>query len=162
VGYFDEETAVISEDTDINLRIRQAGGKVYMNTKIASYYIPREKFIDFWRLYYRYGGAKAGILLKYKRFTSWRQTVPPLFLFTLIILSGASIFVEWLRYPLGGIIGIYLLVNLLASLLASLKYGKLLLTPLVFSAFSCMHFSYAFGYWKRLLVSEKVGAYWKH
>lgn len=62
VGYFDEESPIISDDSDINLRIQQSGGKVYLDTQIVTFYKPRERFIDLFRLYYRYGGAKMGIL----------------------------------------------------------------------------------------------------
>jgi GT2 family glycosyltransferase len=160
VGYFDETAAVISEDSDINLRIRQAGGKVYLNNQIAAHYKPRERFVDFWRLYHRYGGARVGILLKHRSLTSWRQTVPPLLLASLLVFGAGSLLLPWLGYPWLAIAGCYLVANTIASTRASLREGKLYLAPLVFGAFACMHFGYAVGYWKRLFVRQAPGTYW--
>jgi len=44
VGLFDEEAPVISEDSDMNQRIRAVGGKVYLNKDIVVGYYPRDKF----------------------------------------------------------------------------------------------------------------------
>lgn len=163
IGYFDEESPIISEDTDINLRIRQSGGQVYLDTKIVAQYKPRERFIDFFLLYYRYGGAKAGILLKHKRLTSWRQTVPPLLLLGLVVLGVASLLLAPLaRLPLLVLAGAYLLANSFISVRAAFQQRKAYLVPLLFGTFIVMHFGYALGYWKRLLVSETPGNYWKN
>lgn len=162
VGYFDETSPIISEDADINLRIRAAGGKVYLNHEISAHYKPRERFTDFWRLYYRYGGAKAGIVLKHRRITSWRQTIPPLLLSSIVVLGIASLVAPWFRYPLAGLVGTYLLVNLGVSLQAAVRHSALRLTPLLVGTFVCMHFGYALGYWKRLIVPETPGTYWGH
>jgi succinoglycan biosynthesis protein ExoA len=162
IGYFDEESPIISEDTDINLRIRQSGGKVYLDAQIVALYKPRERFIDLFRLYYRYGGAKTGILLKHKRLTSWRQTVPPLLLLGLVVLGVASLLASWARLPLLGLGGSYLLANAFVSVRAAFKQHKAYLVLLLFGTFIVMHFGYALGYWKRLLVPETPGNYWKN
>ena len=162
IGYFDEESPIISEDTDINLRIRQSGGKVYLDIQIVAQYKPRESFIDFFRLYYRYGGAKMGILLKHKRLTSWRQTVPPLMLLGLVVLGVGCLLAPWVRLPLLGLAGTYLLANAFISVRAAFQQRKAYLVPLLFGTFIVMHFGYALGYWKRLLVPETPGNYWKN
>lgn len=160
IGYFDEESPIISEDTDINLRIRQSGGKVYLDTSILAQYKPRESFADFFRLYYRYGGAKAGILLKHKRLTSWRQVVPPLLLVGLVLLGLVSLVLPWARLPLLSLACTYSFASAFVSVRAALQQRKVYLAPLLFGTFFCMHFGYAMGYWKRLLVPETLGNYW--
>jgi succinoglycan biosynthesis protein ExoA len=162
IGYFDEVSPIISEDADINLRIRQAGGKVYLNTQIVAHYKLRERFIDLFRLFYRYGGAKAGILLKHKRLTSWRQIVPPLLLLVLVVLGVVSLLVPWVRQPLLGLAGAYLLANVFVSVRAAFQQRKAYLVLLLFGTFIVLHFGYALGYWKRLLVPETPGNYWKN
>jgi succinoglycan biosynthesis protein ExoA len=92
VGLFDEHAPVISEDSDLNYRIRKAGGKVHFNKDIVAYYYPRDNIRDLSRLYFRYGGAKAGNLLKTKNLTAWRQWVPPVFLATIVLLAVLSFF----------------------------------------------------------------------
>jgi glycosyltransferase involved in cell wall biosynthesis len=160
VGYFDEESPIISEDSDINLRIRQSGGKVYLDTQIVTHYKPRERFIDLFRLYYRYGGAKMGILLKHKRLTSLRQTVPPSLLGGLVVLIVASLLTPLAHMPLLVLTGTYLVASTFVSVRAALLNHKAYLAPLLFGTFTCMHFGYAMGYWKRLLVPETPGKYW--
>lgn len=160
VGLFDEQAAVISEDSDINQRIREAGGIVYLNSKIESCFYPRETFSDFWRLYYRYGGARAGNLIKHKSLTSWRQVVPPVFLFAIVGSALLSLFNFFFVCILFLILSTYVTVSLLISFVIAMKNKKLVLVPFLMCAFSCMHFGWALGFWKRLLIPEKEGRYW--
>jgi GT2 family glycosyltransferase len=160
VGLFDEEAAVISEDSDINQRIRDAGGKVYLNKDIVAYYYPRETFRDFWKLYFRYGGARAGNLLKHRKLTSWRQAVAPLFLLAIAMSAVLSLIDSRFIYLAGIVLGGYLVTNLAGSIAIGVKRKKLWLVPLVACAFACMHFGWGLGFWKRLAVPEKAGRYW--
>lgn len=160
VGLFDEQAAVISEDSDINQRIRDAGGKVYLNKDIVAYYYPRETFTDFWKLYYRYGGARAGNVLKHGKLTAWRQAVPPLFLLTIAALSVISVVDFRFLYLAATMLGIYVVMNLAVSTAIGFMRKKPWLVPLVAFAFACMHFGWGLGFWKRLVVPEKSGNYW--
>jgi len=161
IGLFDEQAAVISEDSDINQRIRKAGGKVYLNKDIVAHYYPRERFLDFWKLYYRYGGARAGNLLKHRALTSWRQAVPPLFLLTVVIFAALSIVVDdRFVYLLLAILSSYLAASVWVSISIGVRHRKPHLIPLLMCAFACMHFGWALGFWKRLIWPEKSGSYW--
>lgn len=160
VGLFDEQAAVISEDSDMNQRIREAGGTVYLNTEIEACFYPRETFGGFWNLYYRYGGARVGNLMKHKSLTSWRQTVPPVFLFTVVSATVLTLIEYRFAYLLGVILAAYLVGSILISTAIAIKNRKLVLIPLLMCAFACMHFGYALGFWKRLLIPEKAGSYW--
>ncbi len=160
VGLFDEQGAVISEDSDINQRIRNAGGRVYLDKDIAAYYYPRERFLDFWKLYYRYGGARAGNFLKHKALTSWRQTIPPLFLLIVVISAALSIVDYRFVYLSLAILAVYLAASVLVSTAIGFERRKLYLVPLLACAFACMHFGWALGFWRRLIVPEKSGKYW--
>src|SRR5205807_4685050 len=91
VGLFDDSVPVISEDSDINQRIRESGGIVYLNTAICARYYPRETLEGLWRLYFHYGGARAGNLLKHGNLTAWRQWVPPAFVILLGVLGGLAV-----------------------------------------------------------------------
>lgn len=162
VGFFDEESAVISEDSDMNQRIRDAGGKVYLNKDIVAYYYPRDNFKDLWKLYFRYGGAKAGNLIKNKKLTAWRQLVPPTFLMSIVFLMLLSVFNLYFLYLLLPLLGTYTLANLLVSMYLSVQYKKLSLLPRLFTAFPILHFSWAFGFFTRLLQRPKPGEYWKY
>jgi glycosyltransferase involved in cell wall biosynthesis len=160
VGVFDEDSPVISEDSDMNYRIRKAGGRVYFDKSIIAYYYPRDKIRDLARLYFRYGGAKAGNLLKWGSFTAWRQWVPPLFLTTLVVFGVASLFSGQARLALGAILGFYLLVDLCVAARLALKEKRWGLVRRLFLVFPTLHFSWAIGFFARLLQRPKPGQYW--
>lgn len=160
VGLFDDQAAVISEDSDMNQRIRAAGGTVYLNTDIEACFYPRETYRGFWNLYYRYGGARVGNLIKHRSLTSWRQTVPPVFLLTVVSSAVLTQLDYRFVYLLGVIFAAYVVSSTLISTAIAIKNRKLVLIPLLMCAFACMHFGYALGFWKRLLIPEKAGKYW--
>lgn len=160
VGFFDEQAAVISEDSDINQRIRDAGGRVYLDKDISAYYYPRETFFDFWRLYHRYGGARAGNLLKHKKLTSWRQVTAPLFLLTLVVSAALSLFDNRYLYLLVAVLAAYLTASVSVSAAIGIGHKKPHLVPLLMCAFACMHFGWALGFWNRLITPQKPGSYW--
>jgi len=181
VGLFDEESAVISEDSDMNQRIRDAGGKVYLDKDIVAYYYPRDNLKDLWRLYFRYGGAKAGNLIKRGKLTAWRQVVPPTFLVSLIVFPVLGIFSRPFLYLWFLVGGTYVMADFAVALYLSFKFRgsnpkptilntghrtlsiqqrKLSLFWRLFLVFPTMHFSWALGFWRRLLQRPKVAEYW--
>jgi glycosyltransferase involved in cell wall biosynthesis len=162
VGLFDEDAPVISEDSDINHRIRQVGGKVYLNKDIVAYYSPRDTFRELWRLYFRYGGARAGNLLKHRRLTSWRQAIAPLFLLSLVVLPVLALADARFLALFGAVLGLYILMDLAVAVSLTLQRRSLALLPRLLLAFPCMHLGWALGFWKRLLIADKPGTYWKH
>jgi len=168
IGLFDDDAPVLSEDSDMNYRIRKAGGKIYLNKDIVAYYYPRDNLKDLWRLYFRYGGAKAGNFLKHK-VLAWRQFIPPTFLLSLFLLPILGIFNRFFFYLWLLILGIYITVDILVSSFLTFKYGtldlkksKLYFLWQLFFAFPTMHFSWALGFWKRLLQKTKPGEYWEY
>lgn len=160
VGLFDETAAVISEDSDINQRIRNAGGKVYLDKDIKAFYYPRETFKELWRLYYRYGGARCGNFMKHKSLTSWRQVVPPLFIATIVALGIFSVVSSRIFPFLGLILGTYFGIAVIISVMVSVRRSRVVLIPLLACAFVTMHFGWALGFWRRVLIPEKMGTYW--
>lgn len=168
VGLFDEEALVLSEDSDMNYRIKKAGGKVYLNKDIVAYYYPRDNLQDLWRLYFRYGGAKAGNFLKHK-VLAWRQFVPPTFLLSLFLLPILGVFNNLFFYLWSLIIVCYVTANFTVSSFLTIKYrnlslkhSKLSLLWQLFLVFPTMHFSWALGFWRRLLQRIKPGEYWEY
>lgn len=160
VGLFDETASVISEDSDMNQRIRDAGGKVYLDKDIKAYYYPRETYRDMWNLYFRYGGARAGNFIKHKSFTSWRQLVPPLFVLSLFSSALVAVFLPKMIFGLLAIALIYSIATIGVCLRISNREKKPMLLPLLAGAFCVMHFGWALGFWKKLLVPDSAGKYW--
>jgi len=161
VGYFDEDGPVISEDSSMNLRIRETGGKVYLNKDIVVSYFPKDNLKDFWRQYFIYGGARAHSFLKHKKFTSLRQLVPLSFLMGLFVLCILSFIDGRFLLLLFSISGTYILLNFLVSLFLSVNNKKWNLFPRLLVAFSCMHFAWSLGFFRRLIEGSKPGRHWR-
>jgi len=160
VGLFDEERPIISEDSDLNQRIRDSGGKVFLNIDIVARYYPRDNVHDLWRLYFRYGGARAGNFTKHRKLTSWRQAIPPLFVLALIVLTVLSIIVgrQFLLLLLATVAA-YWTVNFYASWTLSLQSNEKVFLRLL-AVFPCIHMAWAFGFWKKILIPDRTGSYW--
>jgi len=150
IGLFDENSGIISEDSDINLRIRKAGGKVYLNKDIAAYYYPRETILKLSQLYFRYGRAKAVNFFKHKRLQS-RQLIPAMFLLSIVFLTILSFVHLLFSQLLFSLLSVYLMTSLLSSLQLSIKNRSYCLFARLIIIFPVIHFSWAFGFWARFL-----------
>lgn len=162
IGKFDDDGAVISEDASMNKRIIDAGGKIFLNKDIVVDYPAKESFRDLCRQYFIYGGAKAHIFLKYKSFTSWRQIVPIVFLFSLLFSFIAALFKPPFFSFFAGLCSVYILVDILVSLWISItKEKSLVLLPVLVFAFPCIHFSWAIGFIIRIFEGSRPGKHWR-
>jgi GT2 family glycosyltransferase len=145
VGVFDDETPVISEDSDINKRIRDAGGTVHLDSSIQVGYLARETLRSLWKLCFDYGRRRAGFMLKHRRFSAWRQLVPPAFVLTLAVLGVAAWFSTLAVLGLLLVVGSYVLGAVVAAISIAMHEsspGALRIA----AAFPCMHISYGLGF----------------
>jgi len=161
VGLFDESSGMITEDSDINFRIRKAGGKVYLNRNNFAYYYPRDSLRGLWSLYFRYGGGRAGYFYKHKNL-QLRQTIPLLFLLSLGVSIIFSFFFDFFIFVLIAILIPYILADLFFSITCSIKHSSIKIFFKLLIIFPLMHFSWAFGFFKRLLQGPKKTDYWKN
>lgn len=90
IGMFDEKL-LSNEDYELNVRLKQSGGKIWMDPSIHSVYFARTTLKDLSRQYWRYGYWKAQMLRKHPRTLKWRQILPPLFVLALLGLGVLSI-----------------------------------------------------------------------
>ena len=160
VGLFDDAAPVLSEDSDINQRFRDSGGRVYLNTEIRAGYFPRETLGSLGRLYFRYGGARAGNFLKHRKLTSWRQAVPPIFLIGLVAIAALALTGRIPRAVLFALLGGYLVCDLGVSAHLAWLRRKWYLWPRLVAVFPCMHFAWALGFFRRLVAWPRQGDYW--
>lgn len=145
IGFFNEKM-VRNEDVEFNTRLRKTGGKILLHPEISSVYFARpnmasaarQKFQDgFWCVY--------GIKFASGRGAFFPRHLIPMLFVTCLILS--FIFGIWLKlfFLLSiGIIGLYVTMDILASLAAAIKYSfpYFLLFLIIFPLF---HFSYGVG-----------------
>jgi succinoglycan biosynthesis protein ExoA len=69
---------VANEDAELDYRIRQAGGKIWLDADIAIDYVPRKSLRGLAKQYWRYGQGRAQTFLKHKERLRARQVIPPL------------------------------------------------------------------------------------
>ena len=120
IGYFDE-SLLTNEDYEFNTRIRQAGGVIWLDPKINSTYFARPDFIALARQYTRYGYWKAQMIRRYPGTLRWRQTLPPLFVVSLIILLLLAPWFKLFFWLLLFQVTTYCLVLLVAGLHVGIK-----------------------------------------
>lgn len=65
-----------AEDQELNFRIRQQGGRIWLDPSIHSTYVPRSTPSALWRQYHNYGLAKASTLAKHGTLPYWRPLAP--------------------------------------------------------------------------------------
>lgn len=83
--WFDSRNSKISEDSDLNYRIRRNGGSVYLDPSIIVEHYPRESLRAFYRLCYNYGVGRGLFVMKHRVVSAWRQVVPPALLIVFIL-----------------------------------------------------------------------------
>lgn len=153
IGGFDE-SLLTNEDYEFNVRIREAGGKIWLNPAINCKYYARETFGKLAQQYWRYGFWKAIMLKRYPSTARPRQILPPVFvlgLISLLLLSGIS---SVFAYLLVAILGIYFLSLLIVGTQIAIKnkYAPYAIGVLI--SIMIMHFVWGTAFWFGL-VSRK-------
>ena len=146
VGMFDEQL-VRNQDDEFNLRLTRAGGRIWQDPAILSWYSPRASLRALFHQYFQYGFWKVAVIRKHRIPGSWRHLVPAVFvllnvLLPLIALLSTSVWSVrlWVAFA-----GSYAAVNLVASIQAARETGWRTL-PYLPAAFAAFHFSYGFGF----------------
>ncbi|HEY3805099.1 MAG TPA: glycosyltransferase family 2 protein [Kofleriaceae bacterium] len=75
VGLWDPR-AITNEDTELNQRILENGGRIYLSRDIVVHYYPRDSFKSLAKQYFKYGRGRARTLLKLGRFSNIRPAIP--------------------------------------------------------------------------------------
>ena len=75
VGMYDPK-AITNEDAELNQRLLEAGGKIYLSRDIEVHYYPRDSFKKLAIQYYKYGQGRARTLLKRRRLPTVRPMIP--------------------------------------------------------------------------------------
>ena len=153
VGPFNEEM-LTNEDYEYNTRIRAAGGLIWFDPSIRSVYFARSSLTDLARQYWRYGYWKARMLTAYPRSLRWRQSLPPLFVFSTLVLGTASIFWNVALLLLGLQWVVYLAVLLSAGVVSSIQKKAPALIIGLPIAILIMHLGWGAGFLMSLLSSK--------
>ena len=144
VGPYDEEL-VRNQDDEYNYRIRKAGGKILLAANVRSTYYSRGSLKKLWKQYYQYGFYKVRVLQKHPAQMRPRQFVPLVFVISLIIATVLMLAFSWGWLALGGILGVYMLANVVVSFTLAQRAGWQYLWRLPL-AFTTLHLSYGLGF----------------
>jgi succinoglycan biosynthesis protein ExoA len=144
-----------NEDADLNIRILAAGAKIWLDGSLRVVYFPRESFGKLWIQYFDYGRGRCRTTIKHRRFASWRQTLPPLFIGSLIgaltILVFNPIFLSWIALYLASVLAVALFGRFEPAPVLSVRF-------LIFPAFLVMHIAWGMGFWAGLPTIVRRGS----
>lgn len=143
-----------NEDYELNVRIRQAGGRIYFSPTIQSVYYGRQTLPALWRQYYRYGRSKVKTLRLHPRSLRPRQIAAPVFVAGLL-LGPIVIFLIPALAPLYFVsVALYFILNLGFSIRQASQHGWELV-PLLPLAFLTIHLAWGLGFWHELLLPDR-------
>ncbi|MDP9341256.1 MAG: glycosyltransferase family 2 protein, partial [Actinomycetota bacterium] len=152
IGGFDEEM-VRNQDDELNFRLVQSGGRIWLDPSIRCTYHSRERLGAFWRQYYQYGKYKVRLMQKRGALPAWRHAGPPALV---LAVAGSLVLAAGTRRPgwAAAVLGPYAAANLMASVAAARRDPRAL--PALPPAYACIHFGYGLGFlagvwrWRRL------------
>jgi glycosyltransferase involved in cell wall biosynthesis len=140
--WFDSIHPGISEDSDLNYRIRQNGGKVFVDSAIVVEHYPRENLNKFFRLCFNYGIGRGLFMLKHRLFSAYRQLVPPLSFLIAIFLLLFGLFYPVVYILLTFLISLYFALTLAVSISISKSTRQFIAS---FIGFIGCHFCWTAG-----------------
>jgi cellulose synthase/poly-beta-1,6-N-acetylglucosamine synthase-like glycosyltransferase len=141
IGFFDE-TLLTNEDYEFNVRVRQAGGVVWLDPEIRSQYFARPNLAALFRQYWRYGYWKARMLRRYAHTLRWRQLLPPVFVLSLLLLILLSLIYPEMSWLLMVELSSYIIVILSAGIHTAAKKRDIALIAGVPLAIATMHLAW--------------------
>lgn len=154
IGRFDE-TLLANEDYEFNARIRQSGGRIWLDPQIRSVYFARATLGTLARQYWRYGLWKWQMLKRYPATLRWRQALPPLFVISVLAGLVFSFFVQIFAILLVSELAVYFGILFLAGVKKAIQLKKGFLVPGLMLAIATMHFSWGSGFLWSILFGVK-------
>lgn len=151
IGGYDE-TFSHNEDAELDLRLGQEGGKIWLTDQARIVYHPRSTPKALWKQYFSYGKGRARTVLKHYTPLKIRQALP---------LAVAPAVASLLAAPLFWALAIPALVWMVTALTYGVALGlkrRDAAVMLAGVAAMIMHLSWSAGFWTQLFVSRPKGA----
>ncbi len=141
IGLFDE-SLLANEDYEFNTRIRQSGGRIWLDPAIRCTYFARPNLKALAKQYWGYGYWKAQMLKRYPDTIRWRQALPPLFVLGVFLLAILGLFWRPAWIVLGSVIALYLVIQLIPAISIARRQQDLKLSFGILLATLTMHFAW--------------------
>jgi hypothetical protein len=138
-----DAAAVTNEDAELNQRLIESGGRIFLSSEINVGYYPRGTAFGLARQYLRYGEGRARTLLKHGHFLRLRPALP--FLAGLAGLAGSVLKPTWTA--LAGVA--YAVATLSEAVRLSRRFDAPVATTWL--VFPVMHVSHAIGFGSGLI-----------
>jgi succinoglycan biosynthesis protein ExoA len=139
-GIYDP-AAITNEDAELNQRILECGGRIFLSSKIISHYFPRSDFRSLARQYFRYGQGRARTLLKRGRFPRVSPAIP----FLMTCTGAVLLATQPLAPSTWFIFGTYAALCGVESLRVARSVG-IRAFPTVWAVFPTIHISHGVGF----------------
>ncbi len=143
VGGYDENFSH-NEDAELDYRLAQNGGKIWLTGKTSLIYYPREDALSLFKQYYNFGKGRAKMIAKHKVWPKIRQMMPAA-IAPAAVLPLLSPIIPIASLP----IDIWILICLGYGLWLSYREKKLYIALLGIAAM-IMHMAWSIGFWKGL------------
>lgn len=140
VGLWDPG-AITNEDAELNQRILDTGGQIYLSRDIVVHYFPRDSIKGLATQYFKYGRGRARTLLKLGTFPTLRPVIP----FAMVAGAAALLLVP----PLWPIAPIAFATYALATGAEAIRVGRAVgakAIPTVWTIFPVLHASHGIGF----------------
>jgi len=137
-GY--DERFIRAQDWELNFRLREAGGTIWFDPRLAVIYRPRPNLKALAKQYFEYGRWRRAVTRHHKGTVNYRYLAPPVATVTiaLSLLFGISLHPLFLIPALG-----YASAILIASLLIGKSWSERIALPAVLTT---MHLSWGIGF----------------
>jgi glycosyltransferase involved in cell wall biosynthesis len=145
IGMFDE-ALIRNQDDELNARIKQHGGKIYLIPNIEIEYFARPSIRKMSRMFFQYGYYKPLVNIKLEHPATVRQFAPPLFVLFLGGGSLLSLVLPWFFTIYAVAVAAYLMLTAVISMRACIQAGRLKMFFIVLAAFPAIHVSYGAGF----------------
>jgi GT2 family glycosyltransferase len=145
VGYFDEELH-ISEDAELNWRIRKAGHRIFFTPEIISYYYPRQNLRRLARQFFNYGILRVNVIKKHHDAVKPVHLVPPFFVLISLLLGAAACFWAPASWALLAVWAAYALYLVAASVITCIQEKKYLYFWALPAVFLTMQIGWGLGF----------------
>ncbi|SFV74958.1 Glycosyltransferase [hydrothermal vent metagenome] len=147
IGLYDTDLTR-NQDDELNARLIQNGGKIFLIPSIKIKYYARDKFKKVFQMFYQYGLFKPLVNLKLKKPATLRQFIPPLFVAFLLFGVIFSFFSSYIKWGFVSIFTLYMGLNFYVSYSLAKKYKKMQLLFYLMYTFLIIHIAYGVGYWR--------------
>ena len=145
VGMFDPEMGD-NHDEELNLRVREAGGRVVSDPTIRAYYTPPGSFERIFGRYFSYGYYKVPVMLKHRQIVTLRSLAPMAFLTSAALLAPGALRFGRARRLLTAELCLYAVAACAFGATSIRKQREpWALLPRVVAIFPTFHFAYALG-----------------